>query len=347
MTSDSLTDSIERLLKFGNISGDIKSIDILTGGKNNQTYSVCLKSREKFVVKKYFQHCNDLRDRQSSESLFLNYAGQVAKCYVPKIYASDKSSCLSLIEFIAGTSINMESVKRREIATAISFINELNKASSKSQSVFMKEASEACFSMEDHINRVDGRVNALYQVLRDELNSEPSLFIRKLANFWDQLKNDIFRKAQAYGLKLNLNLPIEDRCISPSDFGFHNAIRAENTSIKFIDFEYAGWDDPAKLVGDFFNQVAVPVPKKHFIYFVESISNNFSDSQSFKKRAELLMPVYQVKWCCIVLNIYLSTDLRRRLFSDSFINVQKLKNEQLSKAKILFSKLDRETNELH
>ena len=34
-------------------------------------------------------------------------------------------------------------------------------------------------------------------------------------------------------------------CILPGDFGFHNAIRTTK-GVKFIDFEFAGWDDPAK-----------------------------------------------------------------------------------------------------
>ena len=37
------------------------------------------------------------------------------------------------------------------------------------------------------------------------------------------------------------------RCVSPSDFGFHNALVGPDGRAVFLDFEYAGWDDPAKL----------------------------------------------------------------------------------------------------
>src|SRR6185503_11886129 len=53
------------------------------------------------------------------------------------------------------------------------------------------------------------------------------------------------------------NLNLQPR-LSPSDFGYHNAVLADDETVRFFDFEYAGWDDPAKLVCDFFNQVEVP-----------------------------------------------------------------------------------------
>ena len=42
-------------------------------------------------------------------------------------------------------------------------------------------------------------------------------------------------------------------CISASDFGLHNAIMTER-GIVFFDFEFAGWDDPAKAIVDFLLQ---------------------------------------------------------------------------------------------
>ena len=61
------------------------------------------------------------------------------------------------------------------------------------------------------------------------------------------------------GLPSERPLDQQDRCLSPSDFGFHNAL-AQGETVRFIDFEYAGWDDPAKTVCDFFHHPGVPVP---------------------------------------------------------------------------------------
>ncbi len=40
--------------------------------------------------------------------------------------------------------------------------------------------------------------------------------------------------------------------VSPSDFGFHNALLDDGGAISFLDFEYSGRDDPAKLDLRFF-----------------------------------------------------------------------------------------------
>ena len=42
------------------------------------------------------------------------------------------------------------------------------------------------------------------------------------------------------------------RTLSPSDFGFHNALRTPAGTMVFLDFEYFGWDDPAKTGFGFF-----------------------------------------------------------------------------------------------
>lgn len=347
MISDDIDVTIEGLLNVANIAGSITSVDVLVGGKNNQTYVVCCDQRERYVVKKYFQHSLDLRDRQNTELLFSSYANKVAADFVPKIYAFDKSAGVTLFEFIDGCPISQGHVQGMEVETAINFINALNAIQSRSSAQLLPIASEACFAVQDHLDLVDRRIDALFQILHDDIGRDRSSFIRNLANFWSQLKASIIEEAINCGLEASFILPVEDRCISPSDFGFHNAIKGPGEEIRFIDFEYAGWDDPAKLVGDFFSQLAVPVPEQYFTDFVESIAHNFSDSELFKVRARLLMPVYQIKWCCIALNVFLPTHLSRRKFSNPLIDISKLQNDQLSKAKSLLSTLEKKFHELH
>ena len=48
-----------------------------------------------------------------------------------------------------------------------------------------------------------------------------------------------------------LNLKKKKRILSPSDFGC-NSLATKNKKLYFIDFDYFGWDDPVKLVADFY-----------------------------------------------------------------------------------------------
>src|SRR5581483_2047702 len=110
-------------------------------------------------------------------------------------------------------------------------------------------------------------------------------------------------------------IPRAARCISPSDFGFHNALLKPDGKLCFIDFEYAGWDDPAKTVCDFFCQPSVPVDRKHLGRFVEGIIPGFQDPERLEQRIRALLPVYGIKWCCILLNEFLPVGKARRRFA--------------------------------
>ena len=335
------------MLKEAQLDGEIDALEILNGGRNNQTYKLFLRNGNRYVVKKYFQHTDDLRDRQNSEFLFSTYANKICPGNVAKVYCRDQSIKATLFEFIEGDAIAPWGVGITEINCAINFINALNPLSLKSDAIDLPIASEACFSVKEHLDLVESRVGALQAVISKDLDQESSKFISELSRFWNSLKELIILEAKASGIDINSKIAFEDRCISPSDFGFHNAIKDQHKNIRFIDFEYAGWDDPAKLVGDFFAQLAVPVPEKFSEKFIESIASNFSDYQGFKTRAKLLMPAYQIKWCCIALNVFLPAHLSRRQFSNPLLDVSSLKAEQLAKAKTLLTKLQKKNYELH
>ena len=134
------------------------------------------------------------------------------------------------------------------------------------------------------------------------------------------------------GGNIDWELSQADRCLSPSDFGFHNALRAGDERLRFLDFEYAGWDDPAKMVCDFFCQPAVPVPL-HFYDDVVGRVAAVSGGSSLPQRIGLLLPVYQLKWCCILLNDFLPLGRRRRSFAGGTAAQEEQKARQLQKAR--------------
>ena len=89
--------------------------------------------------------------------------------------------------------------------------------------------------------------------------------------------------------------------------------RADGRAI-FLDFEYAGWDDPAKLTCDFFCQ-----PECRFraiTRHVRSVSRGrFPESARVVERSKVLFAVYPVKWVCIRLYAFLPVGLGRRQFA--------------------------------
>ena len=49
--------------------------------------------------------------------------------------------------------------------------------------------------------------------------------------------------------------------LSPSDFGFHNIVKNKK-KLYFLDFEYSGFDDPLKLLSDFYVIRIIRSPEK-------------------------------------------------------------------------------------
>jgi hypothetical protein len=125
----------------------------------------------------------------------------------------------------------------------------------------------------------------------------------------------VLKAAANIGLSLDAELAMPDRCLSPSDFGFHNALATEDGQLAFLDFEYAGWDDPAKLVGDFFSQIAVPVPEAFYPAFAERLAASTTNPTWHRRRFDILLPVHRVKWITIFLNDFLPVGAERRRFA--------------------------------
>ena len=106
-------------------------------------------------------------------------------------------------------------------------------------------------------------------------------------------------------------LPRSRHTLSSTDFSFHNAIRYKQT-IYFIDFEYYGWDDPAKVVANFFLHPAVVLPSTLRVAFYERASLIFASDDGFGRRLPFIYLLMSLKWCLIMLNIFTRTDWSKR-----------------------------------
>jgi len=202
-------------------------------------------------------------------------------------------------------------------------------------------ASEACFSLDDHLQCVSMRLSRLNTAncespADDKMRRFLDLHLRPL---WKEITHQFLHIANQQDLGLNDEMRRDEKRISPSDFGFHNVLRRPDGRLCFLDFEYAGWDDPAKTVGDFFCQPAIPVPLTYFDMFADRVCTDQSSPKNEQLRMRLLLPIYQVKWVCILLNEFLPIDANRRTFAAKVDDLEQRKMTQLTKAKQAASRL--------
>src|SRR5205814_4733466 len=91
----------------------------------------------------------------------------------------------------------------------------------------------------------------------------------------------------------------EARTLSPSDFGFHNMLRRPNGELAFLDFEYFGWDDPAKTVSDFILHPGMELPHSLKQQFFAGALAVFSGSPKIEARVRAVYPLFALKWATI------------------------------------------------
>lgn len=336
MLEAELRDIAIRLIPDLDKANDIL-IEPVSGGGNNRIFLIDTKG-PKYILKYYFRHKDDKRNRLDSEYLFTSFAWDHGIRCVAEPIARDQASSVGIYRFIEGHKYLPGDIGDKEMGQALNFIRELNMH--KSDATYLPYAAEACFSIEDHLNLVDYRIGRLKAIeVEDDTDEEALRFINTdLASRWFTLKDSIISDANMGGISLPEKILPGDSVLSPSDFGFHNAIIGSDGIIRFIDFEYAGWDDPAKTVGDFFSQVAVPVPMTYFDKFVETILDSVYNAEKTRFKIRLLLPLYRIKWCCIVLNHFLRVERERKVFAVH--DAMEKKHEQLDKAKRLLSSIE-------
>ncbi|EKD91640.1 MAG: aminoglycoside phosphotransferase family protein [uncultured bacterium] len=320
-----------------NISSDDLNITPIFGGRNNRAYHIKFNQTEYFL-KHYNNDCG--KNRLQAEYAFLSFANNHHCPYTVKPISFDARTLFALYEYIKGARYQKNEVCQAEINHALEFIHLINKPRFENSAEVLPVAREACFAILNHIDCVDKRIKKLNTiVVSDKIDSQAALFIqKKLTPTWLSVKSSILQKSKSF---LNNILSTENRIISPSDFGFHNALKLSDHQIIFVDFEYAGWDDPAKLIGDFFNQVEVPISLDYFEKFSESIANLVINREAMLERARLLFPLYHIKWCCIMLNYFLPSSRIAKGFSETV--TQSVCEAQLEKAKLHLQRMGRIT----
>jgi len=109
--------------------------------------------------------------------------------------------------------------------------------------------------------------------------------------------------------------------------------------LRFIDFEYAGWDDPVKMVCDFFLQPAIPVSLSYFDEFSAATLGHYRDFPILQRRAVIMRPFFALKWCCIMLNSFVPDLARRGIFAAPMQRLSDRKRQRLAAARQSFNAL--------
>ncbi len=325
MILSSIQNVCEALAEAAGFRGPVRAVAI-AGGANNRVYRV-ETGDGLLLLKSYFR---DSRDRLGTEFAFSDFAWRHGVRTLARPVARDSENGVGLYEFIPGRRLGATEIDAVAVGQAVAFYRELNLQKGHPDAANLADGSEACFSIRNHLDCVGLRVRRLEKLEGTTgVDDEAADFVRhSLRPVWEVVASAVLRG----DADLERTLGTAERCLSPSDFGYHNALLGPDGIMRFLDFEYAGWDDPAKLVCDFFCQPAVPVPIEHLMGFAEGVVGLSPDPRRDLARILLLLPLYRLKWCCIVLNEFLPEEGERRRFA-SPADEEVRKVDQLSRAR--------------
>jgi hypothetical protein len=222
---------------------------------------------------------------------------------VPEVVGSLPGARVGIFDLVVGLPLAPREIGAREVRQAGEFLARLHELRGAPDAGELPVAKEACFSIAAHEALVRERAQRLRGgapevALREFLDREFAPHLERVS-VW------IGSSAEACGLDPSAELPAGARTLSPSDFGFHNALRRPDGTLVFIDFEYFGWDDPAKTVADFLLQPAVPVPERLRHPFCRQMNEVYGAAADLGRRLPPIYALLSLKWCLIVLNLFL------------------------------------------
>lgn len=283
----------------------------IQGGRNNQVYRFQTADHRDCIAKRYHGVPVDEATRLWREYSFLHLMREGGIRCVPEILFADFEGHLAIFPFVGGDKPPEGWQEPWGIDRAVEFLGQLEALRSHPASHEVPNASEACFTLKAHAAALRKRLDRLESIEQTDPIAEDAhrFFQSELRPFSEDL---IARVESAPAADRELDR--EEKWLSPSDFGFHNTLISNDREMVFLDFEHAGWDDPAKLIADFCNQPDHVLSDGHAEKFQNGMFDLVSDPEPLRERVALLTPLYQSKWACILLNEFLPFGSKRREF---------------------------------
>jgi hypothetical protein len=299
--------------------------ELCVSGGNNRVYRIRTENAS-FAAKYYGAIDADGRDRLSHEFDGLRFL-QTSGIHppVPKAIAVDRSARCAIYEWIDGRV--PETHDAGDVAAVVTLLKNLHAARASADAAALPAATESVLRLDELCAQIDRRFDRLEPIAANDPG---------LRNFLTgQLRPEFERRAGTLrGTLTNAELAPDKRTLSPSDFGFHNALRRPDRSLVFIDFEYFGWDDPVKATADFLLHPAMILSANEKQAFLDGAFALYGGDPNFLPRLAASYPLYGIRWALIILNEFVPELWGRRTFSGKGEDWVGAKREQLGKAQI-------------
>lgn len=302
---DEPTQSINTLLKTA-LQERAVTVSKLSGGYNSDVYKVGTDKKNQYVAKRYIVRESDARDRLTTEFQGLSFLWRNGIRNIPQPLCMSKSDQLGIYRYIPGKKMQQQEITLPDVEIAAEFLRSMHQVAHEEKSHNQPVASEACFSLHDYSWGIEQRINTLLHTdsfSRHWKTAVHHFLTSEFQPVFYQIRQFVADACTDRGMDAHAVLPPKARTLSSTDFSFHNAIRYKRT-VYFIDFEYYGWDDPSKVVANFFLHPGVVLPAALRVAFYEHASRIFASDDGFGRRLPFIYLLMSLKWSLIMLNVF-------------------------------------------
>ena len=265
-----------------------KNFNLKKGRNNKVNYSKI--NKKEHLIKNYKKEYITKYSRDETEFRFINFLEKKKIKNISKIIEYIPKEKKILFEFLTGKKI--KKVSKNHLNECIEFIKRLNDNTTIKNFKF-QFASDSCKTFYDHFVCFENRFKKIVKLNQDKKNKKVLKLLSLIDSDYQLILKDTNIKKNFYK-----KIPIKNLILSPSDFGFHNSL-LKNNRLFFFDFEYAGWDDPIKLICDFILNPDYKISFKNEKFFIRQFKKNFPEIDIntyyfFKK-------IHFLKWICVII----------------------------------------------
>jgi hypothetical protein len=303
------------------VGGALEPLSVVRGGGNNRIYRARGNGRT-YAIKSYPDDPVEAHERLDREFTGLAFLWSCGERRVPEPIAFDAAAGIALYGWIDGSPVGAPNDDH--LAELAAFACSLDERKRDPEAARLRLAREAVLSRDD----LGGQMHRRLARLRTAQSAHP-----ELTPLLREIEAEVVRRVSATG---EAPLAAHLRTLSPSDFGFHNALQTPG-GLAFLDFEYFGWDDPVKLVSDVVwhpGMALVPAARRQF---VSAVMACFSADPGFRARFERDVPLYGLRWALIVLGEFLPEVWARRVAAGA-VDRRAVLERQLAKAVTLLER---------
>ncbi|MDC0253257.1 hypothetical protein OAK75_00065 [Bacteriovoracales bacterium] len=314
--------------------GKLQEIEPIKRDGNNRITKLSFGDKTE-IIKSYFITKGEKKERGLLEFSACKILWENNIKNIPRPIKFNPKLNVALYDYIEGDQIEAHNIPSNDLVKAMSTFIEQSKSIYRTNNLENYfEAADSRQSFRDYTDIIDSRFNSIING-----SSQNSLFSH-VTNFLQKkvlpLKEIIFKnflcKLSKSSYSLEVKFSKNERTLSPSDFGPHNMLIDKKGTYQFLDFEYFGQDDAAKLISDIFHHAGFQLSKAQKWMIYDDYVQNSPEDRFFQERFSLAIDLIGLEWVLIVLNIASPGSLERRVFANPNLDVKTLITTRLQKA---------------